>query len=210
MGWNALKLHFQGEKYCIFFSFRGATPPWPPSMGALYLHFRIFFLPLCPSLRERSGLGQDLAELCFCLCFRCPINYQAAFHSDFSPKNGLIPIFLHWLKLKKKASFNGNSSLRKRRGSLKEPSQTRQKRKKTLRTSPPQPWLDLSFLTAEIHQRECRLVHRLSTANSQGKAVMLWTNGCFYHLLSFCPPPTWPPASRSTIRNSASRSLSVG
>ena len=28
-----------------------------------------------------------------------------------------------------------------------------QKRKKTLRASPPQPWLDLSFLTTEIHQR---------------------------------------------------------
>ena len=44
-------------------------------------------------------------------------------------------------------------SLRKRWGSLKEPSQPPQKRKKILRTSPPQPWLDLSFLTAEIHQR---------------------------------------------------------
>ena len=42
---------------------------------------------------QRSGLGQDLAELCFCLCFRCLINYQAAVHSDFSPKNGLIPLF---------------------------------------------------------------------------------------------------------------------
>ena len=28
-----------------------------------------------------------------------------------------------------------------------------QKAKKTLIISPPQPWLDLSFLTAEIHQR---------------------------------------------------------
>ena len=38
-------------------------------------------------------------------------------------------------------------------GSLKEPSQPPQKRTKTLRISPPQPWLDLSFVTAEIHQR---------------------------------------------------------
>ena len=30
--------------------------------------------------------------------------------------------------------------------------------------------------------------------------VMLWTNRCFCHLLSCCPPPpTWPSASRSTI-----------
>ena len=100
-------------------------------------------------------------KLSGCLSFRFfPEKWP---HSDFSSLTQIL----------KKASFNGNSSLRKRRGSLKEPSQTRQKRKKTLRTSPPQPWLDLSFLTAEIHQRECRLVHHLSTANSRGKAVML-------------------------------------
>ena len=85
-------------------------------------------------------------------------------HSDFSSLTQIN---------KKKASFNCNSSLRKRRGSLKEPSQTRKKRKKTLRTSLLQPWLEQSFLTVEIHQRECRLVHRISTANSRGKAVML-------------------------------------
>ena len=73
----------------------------------------------------------------------------------FFPKNGLIPIFLCRFQLKKKPSFNGNSSLRKKRGSLKELSQSPQKRLKTLRTSSPQPRLDLSFLTAEIHQREC-------------------------------------------------------
>ena len=39
---------------------------------------------------HRSGLGQDLAELCFCLCFRSLINFQAAVHSDFI---GIIPIF---------------------------------------------------------------------------------------------------------------------
>ena len=89
---------------------------------------------------QRSGLGQDLAELCFCLCFLCLINYQAAVHCDcigiipiFLPKNGLIPIFRSFftesdfLKIFVK-KFNGNSSLRKRR-SLKEPSQPPQKEK---------------------------------------------------------------------------------
>ena len=44
---------------------------------------------------------------------------------------------------------------KKKRGSLKEPSQSPQKRLKTLRTNSSQPSLDLSFLTAKIHQREC-------------------------------------------------------
>ena len=39
---------------------------------------------------QLSGLGQDLAELCFCICFRCLINYQADVHSDFI---GIILIF---------------------------------------------------------------------------------------------------------------------
>ena len=43
-------MHFQGEKYCVFFSLRGAQPPLPPTMVAFYLDFRIFFLSLCPSL----------------------------------------------------------------------------------------------------------------------------------------------------------------
>ena len=48
---------------------------------------------------QRFSLGQDLAELCLCLCFRCLIDYQAAVHSNFIgiiliffTKNGLIPI----------------------------------------------------------------------------------------------------------------------
>ena len=56
---------------------------------------------------------------------------------------------------------------------MKEPPRPAKKKNENPENCPPQPWLDLSFLTAEIHQRECRLVHRLSTANSRGKAVML-------------------------------------
>ena len=48
------------------------------------------FLILRAFSHQRSGLGQDFAELCFCLCFRCMINCQAAVHSDFM---GIIPIF---------------------------------------------------------------------------------------------------------------------
>ena len=44
MPWNCI---FR-VKNIVFSS--GLRPPEPPSMGALYLHFRIFFLPLCPSL----------------------------------------------------------------------------------------------------------------------------------------------------------------
>ena len=75
-------------------------------------------------------------------------------HSDF-------PIFLWWFRFFNgsdsdnwKSSFSGNSSLRKRRGSLKEPWQPpkKKKRKKILRTIPSQPWLDL---TVEIHQFGC-------------------------------------------------------
>ena len=57
MGQKALKLHFQGGKYCIFFSFMGLKggAPLTAALIVLYLHFRIFYLFLCPSLVvERS------------------------------------------------------------------------------------------------------------------------------------------------------------
>ena len=91
-----------------------------------------------------------------------PTCCQTAVHSIFPPKMASFRFsnFSSLVPIKKKSSFSGNSSLRKRRGSLKEPSQPPPppppppppKKKKTLRTSPPQPWLDLSFLTAKIHQ----------------------------------------------------------
>ena len=180
-----------------------STPPAHPAVSvrmkrglSRLCHITCFFTW---TIRLRPRLSRALLLSLFSM----PDKLSGCLSLRFFPEKWPHSIVLHWLKLikkKKKASFNYNSSLRKRRGSLKEPSQTRKKRKKTLRTSPLQPWLDLSFLlTVEIHQRECRLVHRISTANSRGKAVMLWTNGCFCHL-SFCPPPTWPPPSRSTIR----------
>ena len=136
-----------------------SSPPVQPAVSARMkwglnglsrlCHITCFFTLM---IRLRPRLSRAL----LCLCFPCLINYQAAVHSNFFPKNGLIQIFRFFFidsNFKKKSSFNGNSSLRKRRVSLKEPSQPPQKRKKTLRTSPPQPCLDLSFLTAEIHQR---------------------------------------------------------
>ena len=52
-------------------------------------------------------------------------------HSDFFPKNGLIPIFRFFFADSDfwKSSFSGNSSLRKGRGTLKETSHPRQKEK---------------------------------------------------------------------------------
>ena len=135
--------------------------------------------PVHPAVSARMKWGLNgLSRLCHIICFftstirlrprlsralllslfSMPDKLSGCLSFRFSPEKWPHSDFSSLILIKKKASFNVNSSLRKRRGSLKEPSQSPQKRKKTLRTrsSPPQPWLDLSFLiTAEIHQREC-------------------------------------------------------
>ena len=54
MPWNCI---FRGKNIVFSSASGGRSPPEPPSMGALYLHFRIFFLPLCPSLLLKSWLS---------------------------------------------------------------------------------------------------------------------------------------------------------
>ena len=59
MGWNALKLHFQGENYCIFFSFRGGYAPLTPLYGRLISSLQDFFSAPVPIPAENTGINSE-------------------------------------------------------------------------------------------------------------------------------------------------------